>query len=463
MQTRTSRRRAALAALAISATLLAACGSSGGGAATTPVKIRITGAAGDTAAARTAEAAGGADAKMAAGAVPAIGFAPTEYVVAGTLPALDDDAAAWHLPAASGVGRDDVAKLAEQLGLEGDVREAPAEEGGGWRVGATDYTAPWLSVDRTGAGSWYYDAAAFASVQVACAPVTAEDGAAKPAPAEPAPADAATGTEPAARGAAPAPDCPVPTPPAGVPSADQARTSAMALAKALGVVPDAADVRVEGDEWGRYVTWSLRLDGVPSPLVFSAVYGGQGKLTSASGYLARPERAADYPRVGTAAALDELRSGASFWGGPLPMTGDVAVTNGGGEAGAAGAGAASGPPATMVEGAVAPSTPACDPAADCVPGSTTPPEPVRVTITEVQPALTMLWGADGDVWLVPAYRFLSADGEVATVPAIDPSYVEQVAPATDTAAAADIGATRGGAPAPAPAPVGAAEPAATKP
>lgn len=449
MQTRTSRRRAALAALAISATLLAACGStSDTGSTATPAKIRVTGAAGG-AGTRTAAAAtaGGADEKMAAdAAMPAIAMAPVEYVVEGTLPALDGEAAAWHLPAESGVTTKDVAALAKQLGVEGDVREVPADEGGGWRVGSTDYTGPWVMVDPTGAATWFYDSAAYASVKVACAPVARPEPAAAPdgsATTDPSSPDAAT--------SAPAEECPAPTPPADVPSNDEARAKAMALAKALGVEPRAEDVRVDGDEWGRYVTWSLRLGDIASPLQFSATYGGEGKLTSASGYLGTPQRAAEYPLVGSAAALEQLKTGAgSFWGaGPAVMTGDVAIATEGGSAASSGAGVAVGEPA--------PGGTTCDPAT-CTTAPAEAPTPITVTVSSVESALVMLWGADGDVWLVPGYRFSGPDGEVATIPAIDSSYIEQVQPAADSVDTIGGAARSGAAVAPAATPDAAVKP-----
>lgn len=468
MRSRTPHRAGLLAA-ALAATLLAAaCGSpaSDEAKAKAPARIRIAGTGGSALAGGAGPAASSeaADSKIAGGLVP--GFGPIEYVVEGTLPALDGDAAAWHYPAANGVKADEVAKLAERLGLAGDVREVPAEEGGGWRVGSTDYTAPWLMVERTGMGTWYYDAAAYGRADVACAAATGEGS--QPADPGAKPAETSTDTptntssEPAVStapdgGAAssPASDCPAPTPPANVPSADEARAKALALADELGAVPDAADVRVEGDQWGRYVTWSFRLGGVVSPVSWSATYGGDGVLMSASGALATPEQAADYPRVGTAAALDLLRTGQA-WGGPTPavmpavMPAVIDDTTGGGGSASSGA-VATGSSGSGEASPGAPDVPIAAPSPPMTRGDdaevtlpVAPVEPVTMTITGAEATLYLLYGVDGEVWLVPGYRFSGPTGDVAVVPAIDDSYVEQVAPADDTV----VGQARAGVDAP---------------
>ncbi len=463
-----SPHRAGLVAAALAATLLvAACGSSAGteSSAKPPARIRITGVGSYGAGAR-ATAAGApeaSDPKSAGGVMPSIGVGPTEFVVEGTLATLDGDAQAWHYAAVNGVKAADVAKLAKQLGVAGDVRDVPAEDGGGWRVGSTDFTAPWLSVERSGMGSWYYDAAAYSSIKVACAPVTNGEAEQAPVPASDPAKDAASPTtappgatppDGGGSGSSPAADCPAPTPPANVPSADEAKAKAMTLAKQLGVSPQDADVRVDGDEWGRYVTWSVRLGGVPSGATWSAAYGGEGVLLSASGALATPEQAATYPRIGTSAALELLRTGRA-WGSPVAMdtVGGGSATVSGGASGSATASpgipdapvAAPSPAMTSgAEGRSGPDAPACPDTGSatgaCTPPDFVPAQPVTVTISGVEATLYLLWGADGDVWLVPGYRFTGPTGEVAVVPAIDESYVEQVAPADGTAVAKGRGA-----------------------
>ena len=67
----------------------------------------------------------------------------------------------------------------------------------------------------------------------------------------------------------------------------------------------------------------------------------------------------------------------------------------------------------------------CDPAADCVPVDATP---VTVHLTSVTTDLTMVWDADGTVWLLPAYTFSDADGGKYTVIAVTDEYLQLANP-----------------------------------
>jgi hypothetical protein len=49
--------------------------------------------------------------------------------------------------------------------------------------------------------------------------------------------------------------------------------------------------------------------------------------------------------------------------------------------------------------------PVCDPTTECVVEEMPPPEPITVTFTEVRTDLTMVWAADGTIWLLPGYTF----------------------------------------------------------
>lgn len=443
MRNHPSRRRLAGAAVAVAAMALAACGSTGSGTTKgPPAKIRISSASGSSTAPRAAES------KLAAGAassdVALYPFQPVEYVAQGILAALDGDGPAWHYPAKPAITKASIAALAKALGLPGDVEEVPAEQGGGWRVGAADYAGPVLTVSADAAGNWFFSGGVDDSVRSTCA------GMAKGEPAPDQPAGSDPGAIPTT---IPDPSCAQPLP-ANVPSEAEARTKATDLAKALGSKPSGA-VTVVGDEYGRYATWSTALGDLLNPMTWSAAYGAEGRLVSASGTLVDPQEAAPYPRIGTAAALKALQDGTSYFNDVRPMeaTGasGVATDTGGGSAdraGASGSGGASTGSAVASPGradapvAVAPTTtiggagePAvAPPSADGIDTSSTvveePPTtlpPRQVTISGVAPALVSLYGVDGDIWLVPGYRFLSTDGDI-VVPAIDRSFVESVNP-----------------------------------
>ena len=79
----------------------------------------------------------------------------TKFVYAGELPALDGPAGSWFFAAGQQPDADRIAKLAAALGVQGDVRTLPAEQGGGWAVGPEDYSAAVLTVGSDGMLSWY--------------------------------------------------------------------------------------------------------------------------------------------------------------------------------------------------------------------------------------------------------------------------------------------------------------------
>lgn len=352
-------------------------------------------------------------------------YANITYVYDGAYPDLGTTAPAWMLPAGAGLDEAKVAALAELFGVEGEVRQLPADQGGGWMVGAADYSTSNLNVSADGMASWWYNPAPnLDAMRGGCVmPVEAE---------------AAVGTDAAAppdtmgvpETTMVDPGCveEAPEPPAGVPTEDEAVAATKALLADMGL--DAADYEFTtyADEWGANVTAYLLLDGHRSPLSMNVGFGENGAITWASGTLAAPQPAADYPLVSPEAGLARLNDQSGQWGwfgyggGVGMMRGaveDVAVspaeaTEGGGASG--------------VAGDQAITAPVCDPAADCV-IEPMPVEDITVTLTSVRLDLTMVWDEDGTVWLLPAYTYTSTDGGEYTIIAVDESLLDLPEPA----------------------------------
>ena len=426
--------------VAVAALALGACGSSTGSSAPKgePARIRVANGAGASTTLAGGRAAPEASTKIAAGAAGAdmamLPFQRTEYVVSGELPTLDGEAPAWHYPAKPAITKAAVASLARSLGLTGDVEEVPADQGGGFRVGAADFSGPVLTVSGDAAGSWFYSGGVDDSVRTTCAGIAKGE----PAPDQPVSSDgstgAATGAEPAVT-TIPDPNC-VQELPKNVPSDEAARGKAADLAKKLGSSPF-GDIQVTGDDYGRYATWTTKLSGdLANPMGWSAAYGAEGRLVSASGYLVDPQPAAPYPRIGTAAAVKLLQDGTALFGGGVVAMEGGAASSGAADAGVAGeTPPASGTATVAPDTAVAPPQPVDTPTTvadpnttmvvETVPDTTLPPR--QVSITGAKAGLYTLYGVDGDLWLVPAYVFATTDGDI-TVPAIDQSYVEAVNP-----------------------------------
>lgn len=368
------------------------------------------------------------------------------FVWAGGDVDLGSTGAAWTLPAGTDVDTARIAEIARLLGVEGDVRELPADQGGGWMVGAADYSTASLTVSTDGMVSWWYNPAPSTDVsrggcampgEIAVDPGVAIEGDGDVATADTVPADDVAVPPSASEPLPPDMVCEEPRPPANVPDSAAAEEQAKQLFAAMGYDTDSFEYEVYADEWGANVTAWLLLDGHRSPITLSAGFGAEGALTWASGSLATPQRADDYPLVSIDDAVQRLNDETGQWmaymGGGVArgeLAGD-SVTVPSGET----AGAPEPVPATDV--AVAPpdattgqigepvviDQPVCDPATDCVIEEMPPLEPITITFTEVTTDLTMQWAEDGTIWLLPAYTFTSPDMGMYTVIAVDDSFI----------------------------------------
>src|SRR4051794_17282899 len=427
-------RRLALTA-AVVALGLAACGDPN---TTTPVAeqppvIHLAGQSGGgfspAPAAASAEAA--ADTKIAFAA-------PTEFVYDGDFPDLGSSAGSWFFDPNQQPDLGRIAALAASLGVQGDVRVVPADQGGGWAVGPEDYSAPVLTVSADGMHSWYLSSAPGTNVGFACgsgvATVSGEvapDAAAAPeataAPADPAvdtvAPDVST-TEPVAL-----PECPTPAPPAGVPTKDEALAKAKQLFADWGYDINAYQFDdVYADDYSANVSAYLTLDGMRAPVILSVGFGENSSVTFASGYLGVPQRGSDYPTVGAAAGLERLNKQQDQFIGLGNSRGISATGQGIAE------------PAI----AVAPEPCALDAAASdsCAPIDNS--QPVTVHLNSVKADLTMVWDAGNTIWLLPAYTFGTADGGLYTVIAVDDAFIQQpdpVTPSTDPVVITEIAPT----------------------
>lgn len=434
------RRVALIAAVSLA---LAACGSE---SESLPV-IRIgagSGGAVNAAADAPAESMGGDTAKMSM-------IAWLEYELGAELPALDGDAEGWTL-SSDGVDAARLAALAEVLGVEGEVVAQPADMGGGWSVGSTDGTGDSLWASADGPGWWSYSAAwddtasGWACPDVAVDPVPADIGAGSGGETAPAveppidqPVDPAVGsdettadgstadvapdvTSDAAPGRGGAPDeCVEPEPPANVPTADEAEELFRAMLADLGVAAEGLTFESYADDWSASVYATREVDGMPTPLSWSASYGADAEVTYANGAFAEPVSAGMLPRVGTAAAFERLTSSDGGWWSMAPMA-RSAVSSSSAESPTVGAAA------SATERAADDSAPTVD----VMPTESEPVDvqPVTVTIVGVEESLWSVWDVDSTTWLVPAYDFIDADGGRYTVPAVPDEMIETSVPET---------------------------------
>ncbi|GAA3108752.1 hypothetical protein [Streptomyces echinatus] len=204
------------------------------------------------------------------------GIAPGEpdprgarYVAAGELPDGPGSAAVYE-PGAE-VGREQVARLAEALGMDG----APVAEGRTWRVGGQDGFGPSLQVNRDAPGSWTYSRYAPGTDNCRKVTVCTQD----------------------------------PGAPAGAPvSVAEAERAAAPVLKAAGLDDAKLDAsQVMGAQ--RVVNADPVVGGLPTyGWTTGLTVGRKGELIGGHGLLATPVKSDSYPVLGAAKAL-ELMNG----------------------------------------------------------------------------------------------------------------------------------------------------------
>jgi len=371
-----------------------------------------------------------------------------EYVFSGTAPDLTAPAGSWYFPAGAVASPEQVAAVAEALGVEGDVRTLPADQGGGLMVGPDDYSGPTLYVGSDSMLGWWYSPGPSAVMSapncgIAIDPMPVDAGAAPADPAVtgdtallvvPEPVDTVL-VDPAVSdpGFVPEP-CPEPQPPANVPTIAEADAKARALFESLGIDLGSYQLETYADEWGANVNAYLVLDGIRTSLSMSVGFGAEGAVTWASGYLANPLRGDDYPRIGVEAAVQRLNDQSNWWMYPMAAARSSVAPASVGVAsdGAVTEPAVAAPPPVDTGAPLAsePLPPDTGAPVEPVPVETITIDttPIVVTLTDPAPSLEMMWADDGTIWLLPGYTFQSTDGGVYSVLAVPDEFIQQAQP-----------------------------------
>lgn len=297
---------------------------------------------------------------------PAAGLADAPGTAGGYRVVADGDPAAL------------AAALAAAFGLAG----APREASGMWSVGSADGTGPLVTVSAGPGGlQWSYgDPAA----QPCATPLAAEGDAW---------ADAAA----ADAGIAEPEPCPAPEGPA--PTADQARARIEAALRAAGLDPVAQAWDVQADGATAWASATALVGGQRTPLSTWLSLGPGGVVQSASGSVARLEPVRGYPIVGERSAVVRTRD--ALW---------ASLTTPDWESGG-------------VQPAVEPGL------ADVAPLPTVDGRPAAIAyaakavIVSTERVLTTVYGPDGGIVLLPAYRLIAEDGRRWITPAVEADYV----------------------------------------
>ena len=406
----------------------------------------------------------GGMAESAASDAKMMPYRPVEwkFEVDGELPSLDDDMSAWVFRAGAEPSSSRLEELRKAFAIDGDFTKNVSDPGTDyewktWMAGPSDGSGPSITVSSDSMLSWWYSEGwqTMATPSVACV---------EPAPSGEVSGSGEANTSGATSDAAVVAPCTTTemTPPENVPSKSEAEDLFLSLAAELGWSKDDLILETWADEWSAGVSGWVKIDGVRTSLMVNASFGENGRITYAGGFLAEPEKVADYPQIGTEAALDRLIKQYSGGWGPYVRGGGIAVddvlvseeaASSGVEVGAVGGtevpvdeSTTTVPNTEPTDSTSVDSVPVADTViTDTVPvddtmvidsipiDDTIPMETMTVNIESVEQEYVFLWGADGETYLVPGYAFIAAEDEWGYIPryvvaSIPDEYMEQVAP-----------------------------------
>lgn len=317
-------------------------------------------------------------------------LAKMRFEIEGDLPTLDGTAPAYEISRGE-PDQGKVNRLLDIFGIEGELTAQTAQSGGGYFAGSTDGTGPALYVSGDAVQFWNYSPpVSQTSVNPACLETDGIQPVAPPTPVTDSVVVADTEPDEAVPEDEVSVDpCPNDGAPQDVPAEDEALQMFSDLMSDIDIDVDSLDIEIFSDSYGSSVSGFLRVGGVRSSLSWNVSYGEGSRIVWAGGVLADTEKLADYPRIGTSAALDRLN--AQQAGLLDQMTGeDLAAASG-------------------------------------------TSDDIVVRIVDVEEELVMLYGVDGTVYLVPGYAFLAEPDDFGyrpryTVSAVPTEYVEAVAP-----------------------------------
>jgi hypothetical protein len=271
-----------------------------------------------------------------------------EYVVDGKLADLGKEASSWRAQTNLVASDADLKKIATALGVKNTEVQISSGD-------------PYLS--------WYYSGAV--SSEASSPPSVGMND-----------SDAATT----------APDRAVVSPPVpeNVPTKKEAQSIIQKMLAKMDVDVDDANIELNGDEYGVWVTAWETFDGMRSPMSWNIGLGANGAVTYAQGNFLEFTKGANYPVVSTTEAVKRLGdSRYSGWFGygavsskevlaqdmtPIPAQEDVVQT---------------------------------------------------IRLTKVSASLTPVIASDTTLWLLPSYEYLTSEGYTVSALALDDKYIEQ--------------------------------------
>ncbi|MFM8861867.1 MAG: PASTA domain-containing protein [Acidimicrobiia bacterium] len=344
---------------------------------------------------------------------------PSTFVLADgvDIPAGEAEAWRWDAP-----GVEDVAALADRLGVEGTPVEVPADQGGGWTVGdPSAVNASSLSV--AAGGAWSAAAGGSQTVVSSAECVGPVVMSVDPASPEGGPVVTTVDDQSACVDVEATPE-----PPADLPTDEEI------LATATAIFGDAAEARVDWrDDWSVAVSADYLVDGQRSG--HAGYYAVYGTGWYASGLLGEPVAQGRYPTIYAAEAVARLTD-SQLGTGFVTATGGLAISSRlpGDEPAVQPmpeSKPAESPPSDVPTNellSVEPQPAEIDPVAPIEPMPIEPmpePEPVEVVLVSVTATLVPFFDGTSAAWSLPGYLYIDADGGEWGVVAVSDDYFEE--------------------------------------
>ncbi len=276
-----------------------------------------------------------------------------KYVVDGTLANLGKDASSWHARTDATVSSADLKKVATALGVKSSLVQ-------------TSTLDPYLS--------WYFSGASAPGASSPPSVGTSDSG-----------------------GSVTAPDATIVAPviPENVPTKSEAKIAVQIMLSKMGITIDDANIEVQGDAYGVWVTAWQTFNGMRSPMSWNIGLGANGAVTSAQGNFLKFTKGANYPVVSTTEAVNRLgdpRYSGWFGYGAVSTMAEVAKDS-----------------ATVPSAEVTVQT---------------------IHLTKVSASLTPVIASDKTLWLLPSYEYVTAEGYTVSALALDDKYIEQTPTST---------------------------------
>ncbi|MEP4649991.1 MAG: hypothetical protein ABJ314_07405 [Ilumatobacter sp.] len=373
------------------------------------------------AAATSSNSPGAESSDAASDSMIAPAFLISSFEAGPDLGPLPTDSTGYVFDAGNDITQDQATSLATALGLE----ETPVVEGDDyttwWRAGASDGSAPSVTVYEDAQWSWSYDwgwqgrdiGVSCVSVDPNTTPsVDAESTAEGPEPFATDTDDEVTDTVGSETdvnvGVAPDEGCDTPALPTGLTSPDDAQAAATEILEGLGLDVASLTFETDAQDYSTMVNVYDRVGG-HDIRSWGFSFDVDSELAYAYGSLAEPEPVGPYTLIDLDTALERLAD-QPFFGGVAAFDDivepDVAAPDVGK------------PVDAPVDG-------------DQFPGDVAVEERVA-TLVEVSADLWWVTDTAGSVWLLPAYRFEDTTGAQYSVAAVDDDIITQTTPPVDT-------------------------------